>query len=140
MAERRRSERATALVLVPAMMLVLLCLAAIAIDMSLLHAMHRDAHRVASAAAEDAAGMLDERELHTSGRLVVDRVRAERVARARVGAADLAATLREVRVSTGVTTVEVTLALDAPHVVLPSLPGTSDFTRLVVSARGRLHR
>jgi Flp pilus assembly protein TadG len=132
-------ERGTALVLVPAMVLVLLCLAAIAIDMSLVHAVHRDAHRVASVAADDAAAMIDERQLQVSGDLVIDPERAEQVVRAHVASVRLAGELVDVEVRPRATTVDVQLTVDAPHVVLPSFPGRDDSTRLVVIGRGRLH-
>lgn len=133
-------ERGTALVLVPAITLVLLCLAAIAIDLSLVHAVHRDAHRTVSAAADDAAAMIDERRLQLTGELEIDPARAERVVRAHLGSADLAGELSEVDITTDDTTVDVSAVVHAPHVVLPALPGRDDSTRLVVTARGRLHR
>jgi Flp pilus assembly protein TadG len=136
----RRPEAGTALVLVPAMTLVLLCLGAIGVDLSLVHAAHRQAHRVASVAAEDGASMIDERELQHSGTLVLDADRATSVALAHVSVADLVGEVRDVSVLPGTTTLDVTLTVDVPHVLAPSLPGHDGSTRITVSARGRLHR
>ena len=136
---RARTERGTALVLLPAMVLVLLSLGAIAIDLSIVHAVHRDAHRVASVAADDAAAMIDERELQVTGELVIDPDAAERVVRAHLSSVRLAGDLVDVRVRPTATTVDVQLTVDAPHVLLPSFPGREDSTRFVVVGRGRLH-
>src|SRR5688572_28468668 len=109
---RRGPERGTALVLVPVMTLVLLCLGAIAVDLSLVHAMHRDTHRVASVAADDAAAMIDERRLQIAGELVVDRRRAERVVRAHVASAQLAGEVVALEVSTTATAVDVQVTVE----------------------------
>ena len=135
----RCAERGTALVLLPAMVLVLLSLGAIAIDLSIVHSVHRDAHRVASAAADDAAAMIDERQLQITGALVIDPAEAERVVRAHLSGAHLAGDLVGVEVQPSETTVDVRLTVDAPHVLLASFPGRDDATRLVVVSRGRLH-
>lgn len=135
----RPEERGTALVLLPAMVLVLLSLGAIAIDLSLVHSVHRDAHRVASAAADDAAAMIDERQLQITGALVIDPAEAERVVRAHLSGTRLAGDLVDVEVQPSDTTVDVRLTVDAPHVLLASFPGRADSTRLVVVSRGRLH-
>lgn len=133
------SQRGTALVLVPTMTLVLMCLGAIAVDLSLVHSVHRDAHRVASAAADDAAAMIDERALQVRGEIVVDGRRAERIARARVETAKLAGDYVDAFVVAADDSVEVTLVVDAPYVFLRGLPGHGDSTRITVVARGRLH-
>ena len=135
----RPTEHGTALILLPAMVLVLLCLGAIAIDLSIVHSVHRDAHRVASVAADDAAGMIDERRLQVTGDLVIDPAEAERVVRAHLSSVRLAGDLVGVEVRPSDTTVDVQLTVDAPHVFLASFPGRDDATRLVVVSRGRLH-
>lgn len=144
---RRRSarpsadERATTLVLVPAMTLVVMALGAVAVDLSLLHAAHRDVHRVVSAAADDASAVLDERELQVSGRVVIDPVGARGVAEAHLAAARLPGELVgpvDVRITDDRTSIEVKVVVDVPHVLLRSAPG-ADERRLRVAARGRLH-
>lgn len=131
-------ERGTAVVLVPALVLVFICLGAIALDLSLVHAMHREAHRIASSAAEDAASMIDERRVQMSGEVVVDAARAERVARAHVLAADFAGEIIDVTVHVSDTTVDVTLTVRVPRVFLPR--GSGGDPEMDVSARGRLRR
>jgi hypothetical protein len=133
-------ERATVLVLVPAMTLVMLCLGAMAIDLSLLHAAHREAHRVIAGAADDAAMVIDEARLQASGEVVIDPDRARRMAEARIAAADLSAELLSVEITTGPSTVAVSARLAIDHVLLPSLPGRDSSTTFEVSARARLHR
>lgn len=134
------SERGTALVLVPALFLVVLSLGAVAVDLSLVHAAHRDAHRVASSAADDAAAMLDERQLQLDGTLRLDAERAVRTASAHVQAAKFAGSLVDLDVVVGETTVDVTLTLDVRHVVLPALADGDGTTRFEVHARGRMLR
>lgn len=139
----RRGESASALVLVPTMMLVLLCLAGIAIDLTLLHGAHRAAHRAVTSAADDAAAMIDQGELQTTGRLVLDPEAARRVAIAeldtmtlpgrRLGAPDVLVDAEQ-----GTVTIILELAVD--HVVLAALPGHPGDERLRVVARGRLNR
>ncbi len=138
-----RDESASALVLVPTMMLVLLCLAGIAIDLTLLHGAHRTAHRAVTSAADDAAAMIDQGELQTTGRLVVDADAARRVALAeldtmtlpgrRLGAPDVV-----VDAERGTVTITLELAVD--HVVLAAVPGHPGDERVRVVARGRLNR
>lgn len=139
----RRSERASALVLVPTMLLVLLCLAGIAIDLSLLHGAHRGAHRVVSAAADDAAAMIDPELLQLTGELRIDPDAARRVATAQVGTMSLPGRQVgpvQVTVSADGATVSVRVTVEIDHVVLRSLPGRPDHQRIDIVANGRLHR
>lgn len=140
--DRRRSERASALVLIPAMALVVIALAAITIDLSLVHSAHRSVHRIASAAADDAAAMLDERELQRSGEVAIDPIAARRVVDAHLAAASLPGELVEVatRIDGSGTVVQVTVVVDVDHVALPDSPPLGTAERLTVTARGRLQR
>lgn len=124
------------------MTLVVLALAAITIDLSLVHSAHRSLHRIASSAADDAAAMLDERELQRSGELVVDPVAARRVVDAHFSAASLPGELVEIdtRIDADRTVVEVTVVVDVAHVLLPDTPPLGDVERLTVTARSRLQR
>lgn len=137
---QRRRERATAMVLVPAVTLVLLALAAIAVDLSLVHASHRAIHRVVSSAAQDGAQMIDERQLQLSGDLVVDPRRASEVVHAHLEAVELPGELVGVTVDAVEDHVDVRLLVDVPHVFRSGLPGHDDTTLVDVRARGRLHR
>src|SRR3954453_130837 len=86
---RRTSERATALSVVPAMTLVLLALAGIAVDLTALHGAHRSVHRSVWAAADEGAGVGDGREGQASGRAVIDPEAATRLATAHLPTAQL---------------------------------------------------
>lgn len=139
----RVRERASALVLVPTMLLVLMCLGGLAIDLSLLHGAHRSAHRVVSAAADDAAAMIDTEQLQLTGELRIDPAAAQRVALAQVGTMTLPGRqLGAVRVEVDPdgTTVSVSVAVEVDHVMLRALPGAPDEQRLDVIAHARLNR
>lgn len=136
----RGPERGTAVVLAPALMLVLVALGAIAVDLSVVHSAHRTVHRVASTAADDAAAQLDDDALHLRGELRIDPVEAERVATARTGASRLPGRLAapvEVSVDPGGEMVEVHVTVVVPRVVGRGIPGTSD-TTLEVVGRARM--
>ena len=136
-------ERATALVLVPALMLVLLTLGAIAVDLTAMHGAHRSAHRIVSSAADDAAGMLDTRLIQQTGELRIDPAASAMVADAQVRTAQLPGTQvgpTEVTVSGDGTTVRVRVRVRIEHILLPSVPGAAESDILTVAATGRLVR
>ena len=140
---RRRSDAASALVLVPAMLLVLVCLGGIAIDLSIVHGAHRGAHRVLSAAADDAAGMIDAAHLQQTGELVIDPVAARRVALAQIDAMGLPGSpvqAPSVSVDAGGAVVRISVTIEVDHVMLRALPGHSDRERITVVVEGRLNR
>lgn len=133
---RAVTDRGTAMFLVPAMMLVVIALAAIAVDLVASHAAQRSMFRTASAAADDAAGMIDARRLQRDGALVVDRDAAQRVVRARLDVDDLPGQLLESVVTVQDTTVEVRLRVRVRHIFLDSVPGIdSDTVPIRVRAR-----
>ncbi len=137
------SEAASALILVPALMLVLMCLGGIAVDLSLLHAAHRAAHRVTTAAADDAAAMIDTEHLQMTGELRIDPDRARRVARANLELGELPGRLAgspDVVVDADGTVVTVTIELDIDHVMLRAVPGHPDHERIRVVSQARLNR
>jgi Flp pilus assembly protein TadG len=136
----RHSERGTVLVVVPALTLVMFSLTAIALDLTLVHSAHRSIQQVASSAAEDAAGVIDERQLQQLGALAIDAERAREVATARIRSASLPGTLIAVRVDPTDTTVDVTLRVRVQHIVLGAFGRGDRSTTLRVSGRGRLHR
>lgn len=145
----RAAERATALMLAPALVLVLIVLAAIAVDLALVDTAHRSAYRSLSAAADDAAAMADSRHLQLTGEVRLDPAAAERVARAHLGVLDgvdvpgYAAPAFEVldadvRADTASGTVDITATVRVEHVFLGAVPGTADATDIEVQARGRM--
>ena len=147
LAERWRragpAESASALALVPALLLVFICLGGMAIDLSLVHGAHRSAHRVVSGAADDAASMIDTNELQLTGELRIDRRAAERVALAHLQLADLPGQMvgtPVIDVDADAAVVTVQVDLDVDHVMLRALPGHPDHQQIHVEASARLNR
>ncbi len=140
---RRCQERATALILVPTLLLVMMSLGGIAIDMSMLHGAHRSVHRTASAAADDAASMIDRAELQVSGQLRIDASAARALAIAEVQSASLPGELVgpvDVVVGDDGATVTVALRVRIGHVMLQAVPGAPDHEVVSVRVTGRLNR
>lgn len=137
---RRPDDDGSALVLVPALLMVMLALGAIAIDLSVLHGAHRALHRIASGAADDAAAMIDTDQLQIDGSLRIDDDAARRVVDAHLDAARVPGPLTAVRTSVSadglVITVELTASVD--HVLLAALPGTERSQPVSVIVRARL--
>jgi len=129
--------------LVPAITLVLIALAAVAIDLVLVHSGQRAAYRAASGAVDDAAGMIDHRLVQLTGDVRIDRDAARAVieARLRGPAADLPGRVTGLEIDfpefPGGTVVTVHLELAVPHVFLGSVPGIDDVAASV-DVRGRL--
>ena len=140
---RGSAEAASALVLVPAMLLVLLCLGGVAVDLTIVHGAHRSAHRIVSAAADDAAAMIDTDLLQESGELRVDPELARRVALAQLDAMVLPGTVvgsPVVTVSAAGDVVTIAVDLDIDHVMLRGVPGHPDHQQIHVAASARLNR
>lgn len=139
----RRRERGTALVLVPTMLLVLMLLGGLAVDMSLLHGSQRRAERIAAAAADDAAGMLDLEQIQLTGQLEIEPTAARRVAAAHVATASQHGAdveVVDVRVDASGDRVQVRVRTLTPAVLLRSLPGRAEQQWVSASATGRVHR
>ena len=137
----RPTERGTALVLVPACMLVVLGLATIAVDGAVLHAAQRRLVAICAAAADDAAGMVDARAVQLDGSVRLDPAAATRVAMARLSLARRVgppAGPTSVRVDAGRGTVEVRSSADVDRLVFRLLPGGARSTSVSCNVRGRL--
>lgn len=134
------SDRGTALILVPAMTLVLLALGSIAVDLSMLHGAHRAVHRVVSAAADDAAGMIDTREVQQTGTVRIDPTAARRVVLAHLETSHLPGELVtvDIRVSADLRSITVSTVVRIAHVLLRAVPGAGDDELLTVTAHARL--
>lgn len=133
-----RTERATALVLVPAMALVLFVLAGVAVDLTALHTVQRTLQRVASGAADDAAAMIDTRRVQIDGDIVVDPDRARLVAEHQVRSAQLPGRLERIDVRVERDRVEVRVEVMVRHGFLGTFPGAPDAERVAATARARL--
>jgi uncharacterized membrane protein len=137
--ERLRSEHGSALLLMPAGVLVVMILGALAVDSAVLFLGERELADLTAAAANDAAtAALDAETFYDCGRLQLDELRAREVVHAVVSARSSdAVSLRgvEVAVSNNVARPEVTVAAQGTVqlVFTPAIPGTAR-TR-VVNAR-----
>jgi hypothetical protein len=123
----RRAERGSALVLMPAGVLVALILASIAVDMSVVHLRKRQALDLAAAAANDAATAgADPVELR-AGEFRLDAATVRQVVLRSVAASDLAPDLvADPTVTVTATEVEVMLAVEADYVFGGAIPGAPD--------------
>ena len=126
--------------LVPALALVVIALAGIAVDLSALHAAHRSVHRTVSTAAEDAAAMLDQRHLQLTGEVRIDADAARRVAAAHLAAASLPGELVDLRTDVDPVggTVTVTATVVVRRIVLPASTTTGRDETLEVRSRARV--
>jgi hypothetical protein len=122
------------------MVLVVVALGSVAVDLTLLHVAQRSLHRAAATAADDAAGLVDQRRLQTDGVVAVDPEAARRLVVARLAEADLPGRLDGVRVDVDADRVVVRASLEVEHVLLRAVPGTSSRRLVRVTVAGRLLR
>ena len=129
-------ERGSVLMLLPAGILVVLLLGAIAFDLSVVFLRQRQASSLAVDVANDlATAALDEVAFRADGTYRIDHERAEALAGAFLGASDLRKDLDLVEVDvTGPDTVEVRIVLHVDYVFARAIPGTSDGTSVEASA------
>jgi len=121
--------------LVPAGVLIVLVLASIAVDMSLVHLRKRQAFDLASAAANDAATAGADQAALRLGSYVIEPGSARAVVDDVVGASELAPLLAappSVTVTAEGVSVEITL--EADYVFAGVLPGAPDGTIVAASA------
>jgi hypothetical protein len=129
-------DRGSALMLMPAGLLIVLVLASIAVDMSLVHLRKRQAFELAAAAANDAvtAGV-DQRRLRTAHDYVLDPERTRAVVEDVVAASELAPQLAGPPVVTVTAAgVRVELVLEADYIFADVVPGAPDGTEVTASA------
>jgi hypothetical protein len=111
----------------PAGVLVVLILASIAVDMSVVHLRKRQALDLAAAAANDAATAAADPGALRAGDFRLDPARARDVVDSVVGASELAPLLAaEPVVAVTDEGVEVTLAVEADYVFAGAIPGAPD--------------
>ncbi len=133
----------------PALVLVMLVLGAIAVDLTLIHTARRSAYRSLSAAADDAAAMVDSAEFQRTGEIRIDPDAAERVVRAHLGLLDgdappgfsePAFEIVKADVATDVPAREVRIdaTVEVDHIFGPAVPGLGDTTLLHLSVTGTM--
>jgi hypothetical protein len=129
-------ERGSALMLMPAGLLIVLVLASIAVDMSLVHLRKRQAFELAAAAANDAAAAgVDQGLVRTTHAYVLDPARTRAVVGDVVAASELASDLAGPPVVTVTgAAVRVELTLDADYIFADIVPGAPDGAVVTASA------
>lgn len=131
---RDRSDSGSVLILMPACVLVVLVLAAIAVDLSLVHLRQRQAFDLAGSAANDAVTAAADQTVLRTGTYRVDPASARAVVEDVVAISDLASSVIATRVVTpDDQTVEVSLSVQVDHLftgVMPGAPNTSVVTAI----------
>jgi hypothetical protein len=132
----RQRDRGSALMLMPAGLLIVLVLASIAVDMSLVHLRKRQAFELAAAAANDAATAgVDQGRLRTTHDYLLDPERTRAVVDEVVAESQLAPQLaRPPVVTVTAAAVRVELALEADYIFADIVPGAPDGTEVTASA------
>ena len=128
-------ERGSVLVLVPAGLLVVLVMASIAVDMSLVQLRQRQAHDLAAGAANDAVTAAADQGRLRAGVYEVDADAAAAVVERVVAASELAPQVvgtPAVRVDDGA--VEVEISLQAEYVFAGVVPGAPDGSTVTATA------
>ncbi len=131
-----RADRGSVLMLMPAGVLVVLLLGAMAFDLSVVFLRQRQASSLAVDVANDlATAALDEAAFRADGTYRLDPDRAEALAGDFLDASELREELEVVEVEvTAPDTVEVRVVLHVDYVFARSIPGTSDGTTVEASA------
>jgi hypothetical protein len=130
-----RDDRGSVLMLVPAGLLIVLVMASIAVDMSLVQLRQRQAHDLAAGAANDAATAAADLGSLRSGGYAVDQGAAAAVVERVVAASQLAPEVvgtPAVRVTDD--GVEVEVSLRADYIFAGVIPGAADGTIVTATA------
>lgn len=122
-----RRQRGSVLMLMPAGVLIVLLLGAIAFDLSLLFLRQRQASSVAVDVANDlASAAFDEGTFRATGEFTLDPTRADQLGRAFVDQSDLAGDVVSLEVDVvGRDSVTVTLIVRVDYVFAKAIPGAS---------------
>ena len=133
--DMRRDDHGSALMLMPAGLLIVLVLASIAVDMSLVHLRKRQAFELAAAAANDAAAAGADQGRLRSGSYVLDPDVTRSVVEEVVAASELASELAGPPFVTVTDDgVRVELAVQADYIFAGVVPGAPDGTVITASA------
>ena len=123
-----RVDRGSVLMLMPAGVLIVLLLGAIAFDLSLLFLRQRQASSVVGGVANDLATQaIDERSLRATGTYLLDPDRADALGRALIAQSDIAPDVVDVSIEVvGTDGVEVTVVVRVDYVFAKAIPGAAD--------------
>ncbi len=133
---RAHRTRGSVLMLMPAAVLVVLVLAAISVDLSVVFLRQRQASSTAVDVANDlASAALDEAGFRESGRFALDPERARRLGRAYLAASDLGPQLVDVDIEVlRDDTVRVAITVRVDYVFAKAIPGAADGTTVTAHA------
>ena len=131
---RRRDQRGTTLVLVPALALVAVALTGIAVDLTAVHVQQRRAGAIVAAAADDAAAMIDTRRVQLDARAIVDPSAARQVVDAHLRATPPPGRIERVDVVVGADRVTVDVTVRLRRIILRAVPGRGSETTYRVRA------
>jgi hypothetical protein len=132
---RSAGDRGSALLLMPAAVLVVIVLASIAVDMALVHLRQRQALDLAASAANDAVSAGTDPVLVRRGETGLDPAAARRRVERAVAVSDLAGDLAGPPVlHVGDDRVEVELTVRADHLFARAIPGAPDSATMTVRA------
>ncbi len=122
----KANERGSVLMFMPAAVLILIVLGALAVDFTAVHLRQRELENAADAAANDAAAAaVDQQILRTSGEIVLDPALAAQVIAASVGARNLDdAAIAGASTSGNEVTVTLTMSVEYIFGKAFGLPGT----------------
>lgn len=136
----RRDDRGSAVLLVPALVLIGIVLSAIAVDSAIALQAERDLSALVAAAANDAAGAaLADAAFYEEGRIRIDPAAARRAAAAAVAArTPHPVDGLDVRVEVGATTVRVTATGTVDRLFAAAIPGAGRPARVDAEATARL--
>jgi hypothetical protein len=139
--DRARGDWGSALLLVPAGILIVLLLGSIAVDLSLVHLTRQEAADAAAAAADDTVtAALDQETLRASGEYVIDERQARDVTAAVLAARGLATKVSAADVALEGDTVTVTLTMPVRYVFARGVPGARHGTTVTVTASASVRR
>jgi hypothetical protein len=129
-------ERGSVLMLMPAGVLVVLLLGAMAFDLSVVFLRQRQASSVAVAVANDlATAALDQEALRGDGTYRLDQARADDLAPEMLRASDLDGEVLDLEVNVvAPDTVEVRVVVAVEYVFARAIPGAADGTTVTASA------
>jgi hypothetical protein len=134
------SDTGSVLILMPACVLIVLVLAAIAVDMSLVHLRQRQAFDVAASAANDAVTAGADPAWLRAGTYHVTLSAARAVVEDAVAISDLSPHVVELEtVAIDSQTVEVVLTVDVDHLFTGVIPGAPRSSRVTATASASAH-
>ena len=129
------SEHGSVLMLMPAAVLIVIVLAAMTVDMSIVHLAEREAAAAADAAANDAVTWgLDETTLYQDGEYRLDAGRVRESVNRSLAAHEISGRLSSVSVSNDIDSVSVNVEIEVDYVFARALPGAADGTTVSASS------